>query len=184
LSGFFLLYAGLRGVVTDCVVVRVLTVRRHTHFGCDQVFSRHAVFLRAHDAKTLPALADALVKSWSSNQGMGRVEVLPVEMAADVKGWLKDHLDPRLHNHTKGHQYVFESKVYNGEEQVVLTVKNFSVSKPENWAVVGPLLRVRFVRLKVLEVRKLFEFRLVAWLFRAVAGIPILQACRACLLTN
>lgn len=116
---------------------------RHTKFGCDQVFSRHATYLQSHNAKTLPQLIAAFEASWENRDGMGRLRCIELTMAADVKGWLKPHLDPRLHHHTTAHQYVFERKVHNGVEQVVMTAKNFSVSKEENWSTVGCILRVR-----------------------------------------
>ena len=59
------------------------------------------------------------------------------------KEWLRPHLDPRLHHHTTAHQYVFESKVHNGVNQVVMTAKNFSVSREDNWCTVGCIMRVR-----------------------------------------
>ena len=39
--------------------------------------------------------------------------------------------------------YVFESKVHNGVNQVVMTAKNFSVSREDNWCTVGCIMRVR-----------------------------------------
>ncbi len=106
------------------------------------MFSRHSVYLSNHDAKTLDQLKLALVASWESRQNMGRVKIMDVDMAADAKAWLQDHVDDRLHHHTTAHQYVFEMKVHSGEQRCVLTVKNYSVSKPEDWKVVGPLLKV------------------------------------------
>lgn len=120
---------------------------RHTHFGCDQVFSRHSTWLHSHDAKTLPTMLSGFVESWLSQQGMGRVKTAQMFLAADVKLWLKDHLDPRLHHHTTAHQYVFEKQVYHGTECAVMTAKNFSVSQEKDWKIVGPLLRVCFTSL-------------------------------------
>lgn len=117
------------------------TFGRHTHFGPDQVFSRHSIYLKSHDAKTVPQLTDALEKSWQSSQGMGRVKVIELSEAADVTGWLSDHVDHRLHHHTTAHQYVFERKVFNGEQRAVLTAKCFSVSDEADWRLVGPVLR-------------------------------------------
>lgn len=115
---------------------------RHTHFGCDQVFSRHSIYLRTVDALTLPDLITAFEASWES-PSMGRVKVFELGMAADVKGWLAGHVDERLHNLTTCHQYVFEQKFYEGKKRAVLTAKQFSISLKKDWVLVGPVLRVR-----------------------------------------
>jgi hypothetical protein len=73
---------------------------------------------------------------------MGRVKVVELDTAADVTSWLRDDVERNLHHHTSAHQYVFEMKMHSGQQRCVLTAKNFSVSKPENWKVVGPVLRV------------------------------------------
>ena len=115
----------------------------HTKFGCDQVFSRHSIYLQHHNAKTLPQLKAGFEASWEDREGMGRLQCIELTEAADYKEWLRPHLDPRLHHHTTAHQYVFESKVHNGVNQVVMTAKNFSVSREDNWCTVGCIMRVR-----------------------------------------
>lgn len=123
--------------------VHCVSPHRHTHCGCDQVFSRHSTYLRHEDAKTLPHLNTAIVASWESKQGMGRVVGFEVTMAADVKAWLGPCLDPRLKGHTTAHQFVFEKKVHHGEETVVMTAKLHSVSEEKDWKTVGALMVVR-----------------------------------------
>jgi hypothetical protein len=107
------------------------------------VFSRHSIYLQHHNAKTLPQLKAGFEASWEDREGMGRLQCIELTEAADYKEWLRPHLDPRLHHHTTAHQYVFESKVHNGVNQVVMTAKNFSVSREDNWCTVGCIMRVR-----------------------------------------
>lgn len=134
-------FAQVTSVFADCLLIPRPFTCRHTHFGCDQVFSCHAKYLRKNDAKTLPQLVAALVASYEST-GEGRVKVILLEKAADVRGWLEGHLDPNLRRHTTGHQYVFERKSHEGREDTVMTVMQYSISKRRNWACFGPVLQV------------------------------------------
>lgn len=84
---------------------------RHTHFGVDQVFSRHSVYLRKTDALTLPDLKRALVDSYRMPDcEIPGVLVFELEEAADVSAWIKPHLDASIVGVTEPHQFMFVKK--------------------------------------------------------------------------
>lgn len=112
---------------------------RHTHCGCDQRFSRISIKLRKEDALTLDDLKRVIVDSWHSSDGQSP-EVHDLTMVADVKSWLSEALDNRLHHHTTAHQFLFEHKEYHGEMRAVMSCKLFSVNP--DWFLVGPVLKV------------------------------------------
>lgn len=101
------------------------------------------MYLRHHDAFTIPELKQAFIDSWDgTNSKMGKIECYEVTMAADVKEWLRPHLDKRLHHHTNAHQYVFKKEIHHGVDKVVMSAAQFASSPPEWWTTVGSVLQV------------------------------------------
>jgi len=82
----------------------------HTHFGCDQVFSRHSQLLRRTNVVSGLELVKTLLKSYTP---VPQISYL-IE-AADVSGWLKGCLRAAFQGVTDGYQFLFEKvgdKVY------------------------------------------------------------------------
>ncbi len=75
----------------------------HTHFGCDQVFSRHSIALRRQRTLTGPELLKVLFYSYTPYPDMK-----VIGEAADVKSWLADCMSKDFQGVTEGHQFLFE----------------------------------------------------------------------------
>lgn len=99
---------------------------RHTHFGVDQVFSRHSIALRNKDVYTFDELKGQLMASYNM-PGCSPLEVYDLKEAADVTSWLKDHLADNLVGVTEPHQFMFTKKVVDGVESVVVDTKLWSI---------------------------------------------------------
>ncbi len=91
---------------------------RHTHFGVDQVFSRHSSLLRRKEAQTAIELAEILSDSYSPTP-----DIRLLTEAADVKEWLSEHMNKSFQGITEGYQFLIE----NVDGETYVRDKMFSV---------------------------------------------------------
>lgn len=75
----------------------------HTHFGCDQVFSRHSQFLRRMHVLSGPKLVNYLMSSYTPVP-----QISFLSEAADVSRWFKGCLKRSFQGVTDGYQFLFE----------------------------------------------------------------------------
>lgn len=115
------------------------SARRHTHFGPDQYFSCVSRHFKEIDCFTKEEMFKQLEASWSE-PGMGRPQVSELTQVADVREWFTGHVDNSLQYHTESHQFKFERQVYNGEQQVVMSAKQFAAT--HDYVVAGNVLLV------------------------------------------
>lgn len=82
----------------------------HTHFGCDQVFSRHSSMLRRQNIVSGPQLVNILIQSYTPAP-----QIRLLMEAADVVKWFTGCLKRTFQGVTDGYQFLFElvgDKVY------------------------------------------------------------------------
>lgn len=81
----------------------MLSWLRHTHFGVDQVFSRHSTVLRRKDAPTGVELCKILSESYTPTP-----DIRLLTEVADVKEWLSPCLNKSFQGITEGYQFLIE----------------------------------------------------------------------------
>lgn len=90
----------------------------HTHFGCDQVFSRHSTKLNKKEAPCGDTLVALLMESYTPTPEMGLIV-----SAADVSCWLQPHLHKQFQGHTDSYQFLLQMQ----DDKVMVRDKLYSV---------------------------------------------------------
>jgi len=93
----------------------------------------------------LEELRQILTDSYTMEECGLSPEIEYLTETADVGSWLDGHVN-NFANITGAHLYMFELKSVDGEMKCVLSCKQYAACSDRKIKVVGPVLKVSFVR--------------------------------------
>jgi hypothetical protein len=122
--------------VFDEIVLSFLPVG-HTHEDIDQFFSRLAIYLRGHNARSRQELAEAITKCYTMPDTETPVPITGhIEKAANISDWLGSRLQKTTKTRTRQgisgyHQFRFTP--LEGKRNVKMEVRRWSTGTEADW---------------------------------------------------